>query len=167
MRYYFEQGGAASKLQHWFRNLPWYVKKKWRSKYLAYYTQRKAIWADKSGRLADEKRRVDRKKSKAKRRKQLAEGNAYGTVKPNTLEENRLELAEIINHVVRGFLGRRRVERLRRELLVLAELKVLGAVIIQKHIRRVLAIKRMSDMLPNVGVRARAALLKEKSGLDH
>merc|ERR1711871_26481 len=61
MRYYFEQGGAATKIQCWFRNLPWYVKRKWREKFLAYYTARKAEWRDKSGRLAKSRKKKDEK----------------------------------------------------------------------------------------------------------
>ena len=161
MRYYFEQGGAATS-SSWFRHLPWYVKDKWRRKFLNYYTQRKAIWSDKSGRLADKKKRADRKRSKSRKRRQLADGNAYGTVKANTVDENRLEVAEALNHIVRGFLGRRRVAHMKEKRAMMAALQQAGAIVIQKHMRRVLAILRCSAVLPGIGVRTRAMLLKER-----
>jgi len=150
-KWYFEQNGSAAKIQHWFRNLPWYVKLKWTRVYSDYYKHRKAIWVDTTGRLVSRKRK---KKKKKKRAGQTGKDAEYDLMAQKRLSQNEkmTDIADLLNHVVRGFLGRWRVKHMREEIQRLINLRYSCATIIQKTIRRVLVAMKM----PLVGTRTRS-----------
>ena len=154
-KYYFEQNGAASKLQFWFRNMPWYVKSKWNRKWLEYYKGRKLIWEDSSKMAGGGNKRKKKKKKKS-----------YGTSKDQEYammaakrmsdQDKRTDIADALNHVVRGFLGRRRISYIRKEMFRIWERKKKSATMIQKNLRRILVVKR----LPHLGTRIRSSQIK-------
>ena len=105
----------------------------------AYYTARKAEWRDKTGRLAKSRKKKDEKVKKAKRKaKRKIEGDGYMS-KAALLKEQREDIADCLNPLVRGYLGRRLVERLRQDIAKRREQEKWAAIIIQKH-ERVIAI---------------------------
>ena len=153
-QWYFEQNGAAAKLQHWFRNMPWYVKAKFTRKYLPFYKQRKAIWMDTTGRLG-------KRKAKKKKKKKFG-GNAkdkeYNDMANKRVSQNEkmTDIAEFINQLVRGFLSRRRVSNMRKEMKRIKDLREHCVLLLQKTIRRVLVAMRM----PHIGTRIRSSKIK-------
>jgi hypothetical protein len=154
-QWFFEQNGAAAKIQHWFRNLPWYVKRKFTRKYLPYYKARKAIWMDTTGRLAQ-------RKTKKKKKKRVLTGTGKDAgynammLKRVSQTEKMTDIADYIIPLVRGFLSRRRVFRIRTELRRLQALREQCATLLQKTIRRVLVAMRF----PLIGTRTRSAQRK-------
>jgi hypothetical protein len=159
MRYYFEQGGAATKIQLWFRNRPWYVKAKWRHKFLAFYTHRKAEWSDASGSLERNRKKKEAKLKRAKRKAQRKAQGGDGYMSAAALKkEQQGDIADALNPAIRGFLGRRRVAKLRAQRAIQLELRKWASIIVQKHVRRTITIARM----PTIGVRVRSFRRKER-----
>ena len=154
-KWYFEQNGAAAKIQHWFRNLPWHVKRKFARTYLPYYKLRKAIWMDATGRLADRKKKKKKRKGRDKRTGKDTEYAAMAQ-KRMSANEKRSDIADAVNHIVRGFLARRKVKRIRLEIQRKIELCRISAIMIQKTIRRVLVAMKM----PWIGARIRSSQRK-------
>jgi len=157
-KWYFEQNGSAAKIQHWFRNLPWYVQRKWTRVYSAYYKMRKAIWMDTTGRLGA---RNKKKKKKKKRAGQNSKDAGYDLMaqKRMSVNEKMTDIADLLNHVVLGFLGRQRVKRMRTEIQRLIDLRESSAVVLQKTIRRVLVAMKM----PTIGTRTRSLQRKYRN----
>lgn len=101
-RFYFEQVGAATRIQKWFRALPWRRKKLWRKKYQRWIYARK--WEMKG---YGKSRATMQSASKAP----PPAGGLSRRMKKSEIEEGRRirreELgAATINRLVRGFLAR-------------------------------------------------------------
>ena len=160
--YYFEQAGAAVRIQRWWRSLPLVYKAVWRGKYWAFYVKRKRDWltsgvsspgGGKSGATA----RATARRRKNKGGKQ-AHNPAYTAMlsKQLTKKQKRTNIANAVNPIVRGFLGRRRCERLVAQRKALVALRQLSITLIQAHARRLL----VCASLPSIGPRSRALVRK-------
>ena len=154
-RYYFEQAGAAAGIQRWWRKLPVVIKGAWRRLFLEYYTHRKALWeCDPGGKVKKKSRK------KKKKRPKIVQNAAYAALANRNMSkvEKRLGIATLINPIVRGFLGRRRVRRIILSNRLRFVQHTTNATRLQAYVRRYLVAQR----LPLVGLRSRALMHKTR-----
>ena len=143
-RYFFEQAGAATIIQRWWRKLPLVIRAVWRRKFLDYYTQRRAAWASSGPRTDTRKKR--RKKKGGKKEAAVFMSKA----------QKQLLIANLVNPLVRGFLGRSLVRRILADKYITDMKRAACMTLVQSHVRRYLVGRR----LPLVGPRSRAMVRK-------
>lgn len=136
-RFYFEQNGAASKIQRWFRNLPWLIKKKWKVKYAKNVEKVK-------------KDKIQRKKDKAYNRKLAALAFLDGSLDDHSTNKELIDFSTILTRFARGATVRRKLRNMK--------IKSIKVVIIQSAIRSFIVHCR----LPKLGARTRMRIRKEK-----
>jgi hypothetical protein len=135
-RFYFEQNGAASKIQQWCRRLPWLIKRKWKAKYAKNIEKQKYV-------------KLQRKKDKIYNRKLAALAFLDGTGDVYSNKE-LMTLSTLLTRFARGHTVRSKLKNMK--------IKSTKIVIIQSAVRAFLVHCR----LPKVGARTRMRLRKEK-----
>lgn len=135
-RFYFEQNGAASRIQHWYRRLPWLVKRKWKTKYAKNIEKQKIV-------------KLQRKNNKIYNRKLAALAFLNGN-NDNGNDKELITLSILLTRVARGHVVRSKLRNIQR--------KTMKSIIIQSAIRAFLVHCRLSSL----GARTRMRIRKEK-----
>lgn len=143
-QYYFEQNGAAILIQRWIRNMVWRRKRIFRIKYHKFILHRHMEIAERK------KRRFEFLKQEA------LKGGASAIINfLNGINDDDAFLINAVNRmicIVRGFIARRRVYKIRKRLrhIIITQAVVRGYIV-----RRYLQ--------PNVGLRSRSRLKKTRN----
>lgn len=113
----FKGNGAAYLIQHWFRNLPYRRKRRWHHVYRRFVAK-----------LKREKilRRGIRK----------SKGYSYTRRDLDNADVRLDAVAIVVHRITRGFLGRRRFQRFRRERELLLKILIEKAIVIQTMLRK-------------------------------
>ena len=138
-KYYFEQNGAANKIQKWFRNLVWRRKRIFRKKYA------KLLKAKEEFVAARKRLRMEYLKSQEK-------GSIIGNISGSNEDDKFIiDAVNCINARVRGILSRIKYKEKLRRHNAIRVIQALSRGYIVRNYR-----------LPSVGTRSRSKLIKQR-----